>query len=473
MFEKAWRLYVQGKITEAEKELIKTLEVNPDDPRALYLLGTIHVIRGDHAVGIQLLLRTVQIAPEMFEAWNNLGNAYKALNLDVQAQVCWQRALAIPGRAQNEYADILNNIATLYVNAGEPDTGIQYCKEAIKLDPQHADAHWNLALLMLEKGMFKEGWELYKWGFRNNIRLMRNYGDIPYWKGQKDAVVAVWGEQGIGDEILFASMIPDLKKISRKVIFDCHPRLERLFKASFPDVVVYGTRKDNYITWPSQHPDIQYRVAIGDLGQYFRNSLDDFPEHHGYLRVLDEDRQRMRQKLEDIAEGRSIIGISWQGGTRKTRKDYRSIPLEKWLPILKHDMLFVSLQYTEDAHKEIARLEEQYGIRIIHWPHILQAEDYYETAVLVSAMDLVITVNTAVHHLAGALGVPTYTLTPVAKAWRYWIPEGIDRTPWYPSVRIFQQKEHLKWDEVIEEVAKCIQLYERGHVNEGELCHVG
>lgn len=444
-------LHKQGKSKMAEEGYMGVLNSDPDNARALYLLGIIYMEQKKPGLASVLFRQALSLDAGMFSAWNSLGNAYNVMLKEKDAKTCWEKALTIKGRHPIDYADIYNNLATQFINSGEPEKGEYYIEKCLELHPGHEDGHWNKALIMLEQGKYGEGFDLYEWGFKNRNRIHREYGGgIPYWDGSEGKTIVVWGEQGIGDEIMYANMIPDLMKISKKVIFDCHPRLVKIFEASFSNLTVYGTRKDAYINWPYDHKDINARVCIGDLGRYFRRSLEDFPKHEGYLKANVDRIAHYRKKLDRISD-RPKIGISWEGGYVKTRKDYRSIPLMKWEPILRQDADFISLQYTPEAYTEVAEVEDKLDLKIHHWPYAVQTYDYHETAALVSALDMVITVNTSIHHLSGALGKPTWTLTPKAKAWRYYSPDGVS-FPWYPSVKCIQQPVIMEWDETMKNI---------------------
>ncbi len=454
--DEAMALHKQGKTGMAEEGYLQILNKDSDNVKTLYLLGLIYLQSSKPGLAAVLFKQALSLKKDYFEAWNNLGNCYKTANRDDDAKVCWEKAIAIPGQHDIDYSDLYNNLATLYINAGTQNEGMKYIDKCLELYPDHVDGNWNKGLLLLEQGKYGEGFDCYEWGFRTKNRVNREYGNIPYWDGSHGKKIIVWGEQGIGDEILFASMIPDLQKISKEVIFDCHPRLVKIFENSFTDIKVYGTRKDAYINWPHDHNDIDARVSIGDLGKYFRREINDFPKHNGYLKALQDRIDHYQRKLDKISD-KPKIGISWEGGYIKTRKDYRSIPLKKWEPIISQDADFISLQYTPEAYREVAEIEDKLDIKIHHWPFAVQAFDYHETAALVSALDLVITVNTAVHHLSGALGKTTWTLTPKAKAWRYYSPDGVS-FPWYPSVRCIQQPEKMEWDNIMKEVGEELKL---------------
>ena len=466
----ALALHKQGKHDKAEDAYHELLSKDFDNPKVLYLFGTL-MLQMKRPVGLiaNLFMRALMGNENYFEAWNNLGNCYYMAHFEKEARACWMKALHINGRCGMDYADVYSNLASLHINDGTPEEGELFIAEALKHNPDHIDANWNHSLLLLEQGKFGEGFDQYKCGFKTKNRIHREYGGIPYWDGSPVDKIIVYGEQGIGDEILFSSMIPDLQKRCKKIIFDSHPKLETLFKASFPDITVYGTRKDQMISWAVDELPIDARISIGDLGKYFRRNLDDFPDRKSYLRASDKRVEYYKNKLNKISD-RLKVGISWKGGTHKTRNDYRSIPLVKMKPVLEQDADFISLQYTPTAYLEVAELEELFNLKVYHWPYSVTEGvrfHYDETAALVQALDLVITVNTAVHHVAGALGKETWTFTPKAKAWRYWSPDG-KSVPWYPSVKLIEQKDTKDWDTIIESVAIELKnkINERRH-NEG------
>ncbi len=451
--EQAIVFHKQGRLEEAQKFYLLGLSEDFDNADALCLLGSIYLQTGKVGLAANLLKQCLFIKKDHFDAWNNLGNAYLMVNKESDARMCFEQALKIPNRKPTDYANIYNNLATLHINNSTACEGIPYASKALALDPNQQDAGWNMALLYLEQGIYDKGFDLYNCGFKTKNRVYRDYGrEIPYWDGSPDKTVVVWGEQGIGDEIMLASMLPDLIAISKKVIFECHPRLFNIFKESFPQITIYPTRKDDYIEWTHDQPDMNAKIAIGDLGKYFRRNIDSFPKPAaGYLKASTERIEFYKNKLSKLGN-RPKIGISWTGGYLKTRKDYRTIPLSEWELILRQDADFISMQYTPDAYNRIAEVEDKFDVRIHHWPSCVNATDYMEVAALTSALDLIITVNTAQHHIAGALGKECWTLTPKCKAWRYYSPDGL-RNMWYPSVKQYETKENGNWDDVINQVS--------------------
>src|SRR6185312_2680137 len=272
----------------------------------------------------------------------------------------------------------------------------RYSNEALKLDPGNAIYHYNRGLQNLELGKWEQGWKDYEAGFKTSDRRGRQYGELPIWDGTDGQTVIVWGEQGIGDEIMFASCLPDILRRSKRIIFDCHPRLVALFQRSFPEAEIHGTRK--------QHTGVKWindcgadaHICVSSLPLHFRNRTEDFPGTRYLQASPGGPMQAWQERL------RPRIGISWMGGTHKTRADLRSIPLDQWLPILKSiDADFYSLQYGDRASRQACAFREDTGIDLRHYPGWVECRDYDRTASFVASMDLVITVNTTMHHLAG------------------------------------------------------------------------
>lgn len=391
------------------------------------------------------------------EILNAMGTCYKHENIVDKSRELFTEA---QGLLESDNADIQNNLGTLYINEGTPENAMEHFHRALAVEPEHAQAHWNISLAHLELGDYEKGWPEYDYGFAAKVRMDRQFTKepLPLWQGEKGARVVVWGEQGIGDEILFASCLPDLLRDSEMVVFDCHKKLHRLFANSFPGIDIYPTREDEMITWPvksdgSQRYNFTHRIAVGSLPRYYRPNLESFPGIP-FLRPTTATQEYWRARLDALSP-RPNIGISWIGGHKRTRIEVRSMALEQMLPILGKLSDFanlISLQYTP-CENEVAALEKTHGIKIHHWPDAVATEHYDDTAGLVSNLDLVITVATSVVHLSGAMGVPTWVLTPSRPAWRYRL--DLDTMPWYRSTKLFRQERgSTDWCPVIAEVAE-------------------
>jgi len=433
-FKEAQKHHQEGNFAEAEKHYDMVLTQNWDHPGLLASMGTMFLQTHKYGLAISMLRRAIEKVKQS-DAMSNLSLAYKGSGQTEEA-IKWAEMACKDSSKPSAMA--WANYAGFFTNTGTPEKTIPLCEKALALDDSLAVAHWNLGLALLESGQWEKGWKEHEWGLRMQkgaslMRVDRNINDLPYWDGTPGKPVAVYGEQGLGDEIMFSSMIPDLMK-TNPVVIECHHRLKTMFERSF-GVPCHGTREDKEIVWPHGHPELAYRISVGSLGQYFRNKAEDFPGTP-YLRA------------DPIPKGDKFrVGISWTGGLKAGRVATRSVPLSWWRSILDNrDVEFVSLQYT-DQSAEIALVEKQ-GYSLKQYPEITEKEgDYYNTARIVQSCDLVISVCTSVIHLAGALGVPCWVMVPSKPAWRYGVSGGMR---WYKSVRLYRQKD--SWIPVIERV---------------------
>lgn len=478
-FYEATELDKQGRFPEAARIYEELLNADFDNPVILAAFGMNYASRERNGLGHVLLRRALEHVGDLVagfkrvgvtpradkianmdefavskrsEILNAIGTCYKHENKTDEARRFFNEAQAsIPTNP-----DIQNNLATLYINEGHPEKALEHLNAALAITPDHPQAKWNKSLVLLEMGDYPEGWDLYDYGFAAKVRTERNYAKIPMptWDGSPDKSIVVYGEQGIGDEIMFASCLPDLMAISKKVVFDCHKKLHSLFHTSFPGLDVYPTREDQVVTWPNDPQgnskyNFDCRIALGSLPKFFRPSLESFPGTP-YIRASDAKVAKWKTKLAGLGS-KPKIGISWVGGHKRTRMEVRSLQLEQLLPILRQDATFVSLQYT-DCKDEIAAFSGKYGIPIHHYAEA-ESGNYEDAAAIVANLDLVITVCTSMVHLAGAMGVPTWVLTPSRPAWRYRL--DLDHMPWYgKSVTLFrQQLGSTDWAPVVQDAS--------------------
>lgn len=353
-----------------------------------------------------------------------------------------------------EDPEILSGFAGLYINDGDPQKCIDLINKAKKLDPKSEENHWNLALAHLELGNWKLGFEYYHKGVLGKQRLNLNYwrqGKTPLWEGEPDKTVVVYGEQGLGDEIMFASCLPEMIKDCKHVIFDCHPKLETAFKRSFPDIEIHGTRKDSDLGWAAERDDIEACIPIGSLPMLYRRKDSDFKQYtNGYLKAGNQSVQHYKERLRELGPP-PYIGLGWEGGTKKTRFDLRSTGLRNMQPLLDQEATFISLQYTPEA----ARAAEKYGIP--HWQEVI--DDLDERHALIVACDLIISVNQTLVHQAGALAKRCWVLTPARPAWRYGLSGS--KMIWYPTVRQYRQRkqEEPEWAPVVGRMLEDLKIF--------------
>lgn len=260
----------------------------------------------------------------------------------------------------------------------------------------------------------------------------------------------VYAEQGIGDEIMFASCLADLFALGARVTLECSSRLASLFSRSFPDADVHGMAKAAAPAWAGSLQNVSWQVAIGDLPRFFRRNLDQFPGiPGGYLRADPELVGEYRRRVHDVAMGRPVIALAWRGGDWRSGRAKRSLALPD-LARLVSDLpaLWISLQHGE-VDEEIGRLRAN-GVDVLHWPEVVA--DLDRMAGLLNAVDEVVSVDNTVAHLSGALGLPARILLSAAPEWRYGLRgEGM---AWYPRVRLYRQGRLGDWSDVIDRMRK-------------------
>lgn len=445
------------------------LSIDRDNEGLVFCMGACYMRQGRYGLAEHWFQRALDMKPEFPEAINNLG-FLKQREGDIKGAIeFFNKALEF---APNQ-PEFLNNAATAYVNNGTPEKAIEMCDKVLAQNPEHKDAAWNKSLALLELGRWAEGWDLYKYGLVKNVassqnRKLREYGEpgrIPYWEGQKGKIVAIYGEQGVGDEIMATSMLEDLCKDCAHVIYEAHPRLMSIMRHSFehiPNLTIYGTRKENWreLAWVEWH-ELDYKLPILQLGQFYRRSAEAFPKKV-YLKPYEDKVEKYKAKLAALGP-KPKIGISWKGGSGTTRFDLRSLSLPAFVPLMRSiDADWISLQYdpadrpTLNEHV-VAHTKEQMGdFNLHHWPDIINDldEDY---GGLIHCLDLIVSVNTSLVHACGAYGVRCWTLTPSKPAWRYGVVG--DEMPWYGSwvKQIRQQGDD--WDSVLEGLKTSIPAY--------------
>ena len=338
---------------------------------------------------------------------------------------------------------------------GDPVKSLELLIEALKLSPDDAYAQYNVGVHHLKHGDFAQGWEGYEQrrSFDAFIGRYRRFS-LPEWHSEplEHRVVLVLPEQGLGDEIMFGSCVPDVAAQARHVIVECDQKLEAIFRRSFPQCTVVSRQRTLENDWINRtEPKPELLAAAGSLARRFRRQAADFPQR-AFLQAAPEAVAAWRAKLDALGPGRKI-GLSWRGGTGFTGKKRRSFSLEDLLPILRlPGFQFVNLQYT-DVRDEMRTLEQRHSIRLHHWQEAI--DDYDQTAALVCALDGVLTVCTAIVHLSGALGRPALVMVPFGADWRY--GASGERMVWYPSVRLLRQQKVGEWGDVLQEVSRRLQ----------------
>lgn len=447
--------YLEGKtfdggphprdLDKAERLINELLNNNLGNDSVLFMLGTLHMHRGNFGLAITLLSQVTLISPKFGPAWNNLALCYRAA-LD------WDRAVHCAKQAAKliSHPDSPCNLAGIYLNRGTPEQALAYADQALAMDPDHIKARWHKAMALLELQRWGEAWDLHEirlvGGANQNI-AERNYhgsGDMtPYWDGKTKGRVVIHGEQGMGDEIMFATCIPDAIATGADIVIEPSPRTEKLFARSFPTTKVYGSDDVDGRRWVGYLGKPDFKCAIGSLPKFYRRTAESFPGTP-YLKPDPALKAWWGDKLRALGN-KPKIGLAWQGGIESTRVETRSFHPLMFAPLFKHDAHFVSLQYDPTARGNVEDVKRELGVKITHWPKAVEAKDpdtgkqsdLDELAALIAGLDLVISVPQTAFHFAGALGIPCWVLTPSEPDWRL---AGTGTTiPWYSSVTLIRQ----------------------------------
>lgn len=433
---RAQSLFARGDYAQAGAMTELYLREHPDDAQALAILAAVYKHAERTPVAYVLARRAVELRPDRPETWVSQGFAAQDLWRHDEAFDCYRKALA---RAQTDKqrALYLNNIASAYLDLGQFAKAEEYVEKSLELEPRDRNARHNKGLCLLARRDWAHAWEWYSASIgsnqRNEFRYMKGtpQGAEPCWDGKPFAgILAVYGEQGLGDEICASSAIPQIAEAQRvaggRVVIDCDKRLEKLFRRSFPEVKVYGTRNEKVLNWEESDRKVGASIACFEVLKHFRKKAEDFPGT-AYLKPCPD---RVKQ-WKALFNGKPTIGVAWTGGTWKNAGSFRHMPLKEWQQIFDAvDANWVCLQY-KDASKEI----EGTPIKQYSWGTL--TKDYDDTAALVASCDLVIAMQTSINHLAGGLGVPNWIIVPKTSQWRY--GEGFEDLPWYSSARIFRQ----------------------------------
>jgi hypothetical protein len=347
----------------------------------------------------------------------------------------------------------MNNLAIIFLARKHIDEASAYCQQAISIAPDYAEPHFTMALIKLLTGDFRDGWNEYEWRWKaRDAQPWRRNFNQPEWNGQpmKDKTLFVYSEQGVGDEIMFASCVPDVMSRTKSCFLECDSRLAPLFARSFTELKIIERRVAS-IALHGKLPNFDLVIAIGSLPLHFRRHLSDFPHRTSYLAPDHEKVDEWNRKMSSLPAGLRV-GISWRGGKDQRERTIRSINLKRWKEILLlKGITFINLQY-DASEEEIAIAGENSSVMIYHWKDSDPLQDIEGFAAQIAALDLVISVDNATVHLAGALGVPVWTLLPYSPNWR-WMLDRED-TPWYSSMRLFRQTAFGDWDTLITSVRR-------------------
>jgi tetratricopeptide (TPR) repeat protein len=464
-------LATTGRHQEALTRYEAALAVAPDNPDTLNNCGSSLIELKQFEKALSTFERALTIDPSHFGALNNRGNALLKLRRLSEALESYERALAIdPNRAQGlsnrgiALAELGRFEAALasydkaiasdpafmeaHVNRGNAFCAQGLCDEALAnyenallLCPDNHEARWNRGLAQLSLGQFREGWNNYESRWAKEMAHLRRNFVQPLWRGDGPLVgrtILLHAEQGLGDTLQFVRYVPMVARLGAKVLLEVQPPLLRLLSDIDGASAVFAQGE--------KLPAFDLQCPLMSLPLAFRTELGSIPAEIPYIDLSADLASKWRERMGERRVPR--IGIAWAGSAAHKNNSKRSIALERFAPLLKtRGVEFVSIQ------KELTRSE---GVVLEDHASVLhvggELDDFADTAAVIASLDLLISADTSVAHLAGAIGRPVWILIPLAPDFRWFLKR--EDSPWYPTARLFRQPQLGDWDSVLERVGR-------------------
>jgi tetratricopeptide (TPR) repeat protein len=423
----------------------QAIALRPNYPEAHNNRGNALNALARHTDAVASYDKAIGFAPKYAEAYNNRGNALYHLGRAEEAAASYELAIAI----RPDYAEAYNNRGNALSCLHRCEPALASYDQAIVLKPDYAEALFNKSVLLLLIGRFAEGWRLYEWRKKKANPIAVRDTPQPPWLGESDIAgktILLSEEQGLGDTIQFCRYAPLVAQRGARVILEVPPQLTRLAKSLSGVAQIVETGRPL--------PAFDFHCPLLSLPLAFKTELATIPTTIPYLKANPDLSKAWKDRLGANAKLR--VGLVWSGGIRPNQpvsiNQRRNIPLVKFAALKNPAIAFYSLQKGQPGESELAEIKHN------RWsgPDIVDLTgaigDFSDTAAFIDNLDLVITVDTAAAHLAGALGKPVWILNRFDTDWR-WLLERTD-SPWYPTARLFRQEKPGDWDSVIQRVER-------------------
>jgi tetratricopeptide (TPR) repeat protein len=495
-FNKANALRGADREEEALAAYKTALDINPEYADARLNLGALLHDRGNTQAAIAQFNNLLKAAPGHAKGHYNLGKCRQTQGRLDDAQVALTKAIELDANDADAHFALANVLAdlgkfeqaiaqikiaiNLRPNWPEANTNwanylceldlqedaLEKYEHALTLSPSNANATVNKAFALLSLGKLHDGWDCYKVRHESSAPGFASLNNsIPMWQGESlsDKRVLVLGEQGLGDEILYASMLQEFSRETRQCILACSTKLVPLFKKTFAigsNIEIVDRKKDDL---SGDQFDVQ--TTFIDIGKHCRPSLRSFPPAVQYLAADREQVASLRDTYQaQFGKNKVLVGISWASGNPTIGRN-KSIPLENWSPVLEHqDLQFISLQ-TGQACGDLETAQADIRQAVYTDPNLPIEGDIQSALCQLAVMDLVITCSNTTAHLSGASGRPTWVVLPTGRSriW-YWF-KGQNPCPWYPQVRLYQKSTAASWRAIMGQVGEDLgQLPDRSDI---------
>jgi Flp pilus assembly protein TadD len=448
-----------GKLDEARALLMHMRTAFPDRIEILHNLHSVETQAKRHQEAAQFAMAAIEKSPTDPHGYNNLGASMSALGLNQQAKAAFEVVIAL----QPGHGTANANLALILAGEGKINEAIELLEKILRVaEAKHDEGNiqalrHNLGFQYLKVGRLAEGWSHLESGFSSHIdqnrgrRPQRSF-QKPRWKGQalKGKTLMVWREQGLGDEILFSTCLKELVGIDGKVIVECETRLIKTLARSFPEFHFRDVAYYNKPGLPAYHHDYDYQIPVGSLCSIFRQKIEDFDRSGPYIVVNPERAQIYRNRIAEAVSGgekKRLIGICWRSGVIEPTRSSGYTNLDAWEEIFAlPGIQLVNLQYGK-CEEELLAVEEKFNIKILRWSDLNLQTDLDDVFALMSCLDEVVTVATAVNTMAAAVGLPVRLISKG----RGWTLLGSGRYPFFRNVQLYRPdrgqplREVIKW----------------------------
>ena len=432
-------LQEQGRLDEAVASCQQALRLKPDSAEAHHNLGLVLAKQDKLDEAVASFQQTLRLKPDYPDAHNNLGIVLEKQDKLDEAMASYQQAL----RLKPDYPEAHNNLGIVLEKQGRLDEAVACYQQALRLKPDYPEAHWNRSLAWLLMGRFEQGWPGYEWRWK-----CKEFGSLPpfhppLWDGSPldGRTILVHAEQGLGDTLQFIRYAPLVHQRGGRVILVCQPPLIGLLTRS-PGV-------ERLVAQGEALPEYDVHVPLMSLPGLLGTTLESVPADVPYLDAEPQLVEAWRHRLGSYPGFK--VGIVWQGNPKFRLDRLRSIPLAQFAPLARVPGVHLfSLQKGPGA-EQLAAVTDRFPVTDLG----RRLDDFMDTAAVLKNLDLVISVDTAIAHLAGALGIPVWVALPFAPDWR-WLMDRED-SPWYPTMRLFRQTRPGQWEDVFQRIAEALQ----------------
>lgn len=427
-----------GDFYEAEMIYRKILQKEPDNHNAWHLLGLIAHQAGKYEEAVKCISKAIALSPNHAVYYGNLGMSYDALKKEQESADAFGKALAISPDYENAHL-AHHNLGVYFAGKGEYSRALEHYNKAVELKKDFYDAVWNRGIILLLLGDFEQGWKDYEARFKKQSPTDSRKFKIPRWDGSSlnNKKIIVIAEQGFGDCIQFARYLPMIKEAGGSIVLECKKELKRLFeKICCIDGIIEKGEDISGL-------ECDFYIHLMSLPRVFgTNSEKDIPNKVPYLKADPRLAEKFKSKLK-AEEGKIKVGIVWSGNKKQESDENRSARFLDFIPLkaIKEIKLFslqkgpASAQLNKDA--DVIDMSSE-------------IENFADTAAIIENLDLVITVDTSVAHLAGAMAKKTFVLLASDADWRFMLKRN--DCPWYPTMKLLRQERAGDWASVIGQV---------------------